>query len=40
MPLDSYVMNVAIATVAKDTNTTVTGVWTAITLYALDPEPA
>ena len=35
MTLDTSVMNVAIATVAKDTNTTVTGVQTAITLYAL-----
>src|SRR5215475_5694897 len=30
-----FLMNLAIATVAKDTNTTVTGVQTAITLYAL-----
>jgi MFS family permease len=35
MTLDTSVMNVAIVTVAKDTNTTVTGVQTAITLYAL-----
>jgi MFS family permease len=35
MTLDTSVMNVAIATVAKDTNTTVSGVQTAITLYAL-----
>src|SRR5262249_31418284 len=35
MTRDTSVMNVAIATVAKDTNTTVTGVQTAITLYAL-----
>src|SRR5215467_1796338 len=35
MTLDTAVMNVAIATVAKDANTTVTGVQTAITLYAL-----
>jgi MFS family permease len=35
MTLDTSVMNVAIATVAKDVNTTVTGVQTAITLYAL-----
>jgi MFS family permease len=35
MTLDTSVMNVAIATVAKDCNTTVTGVQTAITLYAL-----
>src|SRR5580765_1772147 len=35
MTLDSSVMNVSIATVAKDVGTTVTGVQTAITLYAL-----
>ena len=35
MTLDTSVMNVAIATVAKDCNTTVSGVQTAITLYAL-----
>jgi MFS family permease len=35
MTLDTSVMNVAIATVAKDVNTTVTGIQTAITLYAL-----
>jgi MFS family permease len=35
MTLDTSVMNVAIATVAKDVNTTVSGVQTAITLYAL-----
>jgi MFS family permease len=35
MTLDSSVMNVAIATVAKDVGTTVTGVQTAITLYTL-----
>ncbi len=35
MTLDTSVMNVAIATVAKDCHTTVTGVQTAITLYAL-----
>jgi MFS family permease len=35
MTLDTSVMNVAIATVAKDVGTTVTGVQTAITLYAL-----
>ena len=33
--LDSSVMNVAIATVAKDVGTTVTGIQTAITLYTL-----
>jgi hypothetical protein len=32
MTLDSSVMNVAIATVAKDVGTTVTGIQTAITL--------
>lgn len=35
MTLDSSVMNVAIATVAEDLGTTVTGVQTAITLYTL-----
>ena len=35
MILDSSVMNVSIATVAKDLNTTVTGIQTAITLYTL-----
>jgi EmrB/QacA subfamily drug resistance transporter len=35
MTLDTSVMNVAIATVAKDVGTTVTGIQTAITLYAL-----
>jgi MFS family permease len=35
MTLDSSVMNVSIATVAKDLGTTVTGVQTAITLYTL-----
>ena len=35
MTLDSSVMNVAIATVAKDIGTTVTGIQTAITLYTL-----
>jgi len=35
MTLDTSVMNVAIATVAKDVNTTVSGVQSAITLYAL-----
>jgi len=35
MALDSSVMNVSIATVAKDLGTTVTGVQTAITLYTL-----
>jgi MFS family permease len=35
MTLDTSVMNVAIATVAKDCHTTVSGVQTAITLYAL-----
>jgi MFS family permease len=35
MTLDTSVMNVAIATVAKDCNTTVSGVQSAITLYAL-----
>lgn len=35
MMLDSSVMNVAIATVAEDLGTTVTGIQTAITLYML-----
>jgi MFS family permease len=35
MTLDTSVMNVAIATVAKDVGTTVTGVQTAITMYTL-----
>ena len=35
MALDSSVMNVSIATVAKDIGTTVTGIQTAITLYTL-----
>ena len=35
MTLDMSVMNVAIATVAKDVDTTVTGIQTAITLYTL-----
>jgi hypothetical protein len=35
MTLDSAVMNVSIATVAKDVGTTVTGIQTAITLYTL-----
>jgi len=35
MTLDTSVMNVAIATVAKDVGTTVTGIQTAITLYSL-----
>lgn len=35
MALDTSVMNVAIATVAEDVGTTVTGVQTAITLYTL-----
>jgi EmrB/QacA subfamily drug resistance transporter len=35
MTLDMSVMNVAIATVAKDVGTTVTGIQTAITLYTL-----
>jgi hypothetical protein len=33
MTLDSSVMNVSIATVAKDVGTTVTGIQTAITMY-------
>ena len=33
MALDTTVMNTAIATVAKDVGTTVTGIQTAITLY-------
>ena len=35
MALDMSVMNVSIATVAKDVGTTVTGIQTAITLYTL-----
>ena len=35
MTLDTSVMNVSIATVAKDFSTTVTGIQTAITLYTL-----
>ena len=35
MALDSSVMNVSIATVAKDLNTTITGIQTAIVLYTL-----
>ena len=35
MTLDSSVMNVSIATIAKDVGTTVTGIQTAITLYTL-----
>ena len=35
MTLDSAVMNVSIATVAKDVGTNVTGIQTAITLYTL-----
>src|SRR5262245_53147254 len=35
MTLDTSVMNVSIATVAKDVNTTVTGIQTAITFYTL-----
>ncbi|HEX6075154.1 MAG TPA: MFS transporter [Micromonosporaceae bacterium] len=35
MTLDTSVMNVSIATVAQDVNTTVTGIQTAITLYTL-----
>ena len=35
MILDSSVMNVSIATVAKDVDTTVTGIQSAITLYTL-----
>ena len=35
MTLDSSVMNVSIATVAKDVGTTVTGIQVAITLYTL-----
>src|SRR5512142_2924796 len=35
MALDTTVMNTAIATVAKDVGTTVTGIQTAITLYTL-----
>ena len=35
MTLDSSVMNVSIATVAKDVGTTVTGIQAAITFYTL-----
>src|SRR5438045_9713163 len=35
MTLDSSVMNISIATVAKDVGTDVTGIQTAITLYTL-----
>src|SRR2546421_1617642 len=35
MMLDSSVMNVSIATVAKDVGTDITGIQTAITLYTL-----
>jgi MFS family permease len=35
MTLDSSVMNVSIATVAKDVGTTVTGIQTAITMHTL-----
>ena len=35
MMLDSSVMNVSMATVANDLDTTVTGIQTAITLYTL-----
>ncbi|MGZ4349337.1 MAG: MFS transporter, partial [Solirubrobacteraceae bacterium] len=35
MTLDSSVMNVSIATVAKDVGTTVTGIQSAITFYTL-----
>src|SRR5437763_4299564 len=35
MTLDTSVMNVSIATVAKDVGTTVTGIQTAITVYTL-----
>ena len=35
MALDTSVMNVSIATVAKDLNTTVTGIQSAIVLYTL-----
>src|SRR5256885_17183748 len=35
MMLDSSVMNVSMATVAKDLDTTITGIQTAITLYTL-----
>jgi MFS family permease len=39
LTLDSLVMNVSIATVAKDVGTTVTGIQTAITLYTLVMAP-
>src|SRR5436189_942578 len=35
MTLDSSVMNVSIATVAKDVGTTITGIQSAITMYTL-----
>src|SRR6516225_4841933 len=35
MMLDTSVMNVSMATVAKDVGTTITGIQTAITLYTL-----
>jgi MFS family permease len=35
MTLDNSVMNMSIATVAKDVGTTITGIQTAITLYTL-----
>jgi MFS family permease len=35
LALDTTVMNTAIATVAKDLDTTITGIQTAITLYTL-----
>src|SRR5438874_485576 len=35
MTLDTAVMNVSIATVARDVDTTITGIQTAITLYTL-----
>jgi MFS family permease len=35
MALDTTVMNTAIATVAEDLDTTVTGIQTAITMYTL-----
>lgn len=35
MTLDSSVMNVSMATVAEDLDTTITGIQTAITLYTL-----
>jgi hypothetical protein len=38
MALDSSVMNVSIATVAEDLNTTITGIQSAIVLYTLRPD--